>query len=326
MVSHIQMVLKDLAGVAMGAPLVKLLSPQYRVQIIAEQPAYDALKQRGIGAVPIGDLDDVASEGPAAYIVGCSSPIGYERTVALRAQENHKPLFVLSDLPEAWKRIDGLERAHVFTTDEDDARLARRPCIGATAVGFHEATVPKTPEEAWRKVEELHGQGFKAILFMTSGQPKRFEQELDCVLACASLTKRRHRILVQPNPKILTQTHRFGGTWANWLDARVRGWGEVVSGQYVAAADMTIGPSSGGLTAHCAGRFGVGLRVEAVEEVLKSEAGVIPRLELYERLGMPIIRRPIALDEFFEGWNATTVIRPYDPTKVVEHIRSVVIA
>jgi hypothetical protein len=288
------------------------------------QALADAEKRFGIVPVSIGDMkpgDVMRDFTPNAIVVGCSSPAYQEYYFAIAANHEKVPLVIMSDIRRAWERhagVDGL----VLTTDVMDAHAAQAQGFTARAVGMHQANLPPADAETEEFVEASHRKGRAVVLAALSGQPSRVAQELECVLACSAMTSLSHTLVVQPNPKILPQEHPDGGTLADWFARTIGDKAVMLKGPFARYADMTISPSSGGLTALAAGHVGVGLRCKSVEDVLVAESGVIPRLDFYEQeLGMPIIREPIDLAPLFAAPQSKVAVHAFDAQLALQHIK-----
>ncbi len=321
--------MKDAGSCKAPVPIAERLAKQgLDTEVWAEGPALDVVKKAGLPRIIQGNFsqDDFTwswTDAPAAIIVGSSNPMVIERKLADTAQEFNVPLVVYSDVTRSYERhtLNPKKSILILTASEKEATEARAKGFSATAVGFHQAEVPPPNAETARFVAEEHSKGNKVVLYATSGQPARFEQELQLVLSCAAATATPLRLIVKPNPKILGQAHPSGGTWKDWL-YDTAGKAVVVSGPFERYADMTIAPSSGGLMAAAAGKIGVALRCAEVEKVLASEKGVLEWLnDLEQEFGMPTIRRTESLDPFLQNPQPLKIVpKPLDIDLAMEAV------
>lgn len=304
----------------------------WKVYLFAYGPSA-AVAEKNTGIMPDPDnglMPDNVVEllKPDVVVVGCSYPqVDPERQYLLAAEPRNIPGVIVSDVPGAWKRLLDIKRALILTTDGADADAAYfHGFPDSFAVGMHQVNVPPPSEETERVVAEQHALGKKVILYASSGQPTRVAQELQCVLACSALTTVPHALIHQPNPKIVPLPHPERGTWGEWLENEaLAGNAVTLKGPFVLYADMTISPSSSGLTAAAAGNIGVGLRTATVEDIMAKESGVLEMLDFLEKeVGLPIIREPMDLAYLFETPRPKIDVKSFDTELALGRIKEYV--
>lgn len=324
-------VVRDMGPLEMIGPIIEQCAQKKLiVEVLAEEPAYGVIRARH-HVTPIvcnertmGDISGyLRTPRPQAVVVGCSSPINFELKFALVAQDLKIPVVVVSDIHGAWKRIPNLAEPRVLVADEKDAAAVRHAGFDASVVGYRQAVLPESSLETEAAVAKMRRVGKRVVLFASSGQPSRFRQELECVLASSAMTPDKHVLVHQPNKKILAQQHPEGGTWGAWIERTLPPGVVRLEGPVVRYADMTISPSSSCMRAAAGGKIGVGLRVRTVEDVLLRETGVTDELNFYENeLGMPILREPQSLSRFFNDGPSRVSVQPFDAELALMKIRA----